>query len=75
MSLYFLSLPNAETAIARVASRVRQGGHDIAEAVVRRRFASGMANFHRHYKGAVDDWAMDDNSGTEPVLLELGDGT
>ena len=75
VSLYFLSLPNAETAIARVASRVRQGGHDIAEAVVRRRFASGMANFHRHYKGAVDDWAMYDNSGPEPVLLELGDGT
>jgi len=27
VSLMLLSLPNAETAIARVASRVRQGGH------------------------------------------------
>ena len=33
LSLFFLSLPNVETAIARVATRVRQGGHDIPETV------------------------------------------
>ena len=33
VSLYFLSLPDAQTAIARVAERVRQGGHDIPEPV------------------------------------------
>ncbi len=27
--LYFLSLPSAEVAIARVAERVRQGGHNV----------------------------------------------
>lgn len=75
VSLYFLSLANAETAVARVASRVRQGGHDIAETVIHRRFASGLENFHRRYKNAVDDWALYDNSGPEPVLLELGDAT
>lgn len=75
VSLYFLSLPDAETAVARVASRVRQGGHDIADTVIRRRFASGLENFHFRYKSAVDDWAMYDNSGPEPVLLELGDRT
>lgn len=37
VSLFFLGLPNVETAIARVASRVRQGGHDIPEPVIRRR--------------------------------------
>jgi predicted ABC-type ATPase len=74
ISLFFLSLPNVETAIARVASRVRQGGHDIPEAVIRRRFVAGLENFRHHYKCAVDDWALYDNSGTEPVLLELRDG-
>ena len=29
VSIYFLRLPDAETAIARVAERVRQGGHHI----------------------------------------------
>jgi len=70
VSLFFLSLPNAEAAIARVASRVRQGGHDIPEEVIRRRFAAGLENFHRRYKLAVDDWALYDNTGTEPVMLE-----
>ena len=35
VSLFFLSLPTAGMALARVAERVRQGGHDIPEAVVR----------------------------------------
>jgi predicted ABC-type ATPase len=70
VSLFFLSLPNAEAAIARVASRVRQGGHDIPEEVIRRRFAAGLENFHRRYKLGVDDWALYDNTGTEPVMLE-----
>lgn len=45
--LYYLSvLPTVEMAIARVAARVAQGGHDILEEVIRRRFESGIRNFH-----------------------------
>ena len=71
VSLYFLYLPDAETAIARVAERVRQGGHDIPEEVIRRRLRAGLRNFHKTYKTAVDAWALFDNSGETPVLLEL----
>ena len=70
VSLYFLSLPNVEMAIGRVAERVRQGGHNIPEPVIRRRFASGLANCQHHYKMAVSDWMLYDNSGQEPVLQE-----
>lgn len=73
VSLFFLSLPNPETAIARVASRVRQGGHGIPEAVIRRRFVAGLNNFHRHYTLAVNDWALYDNTGAELVMLEWGE--
>ena len=73
VSLYFLSLPNVETAIERVASRVRQGGHHVADNVIRRRFAAGLENFRLHYKGAVDDWVLYDNSAGEPVALEWGE--
>lgn len=73
VSLYFLSLPNAETAIARVAERVRQGGHDIKTDVIRRRFDAGYENFVRHYQGAVDEWALYDNTGAEPDLLDWGE--
>lgn len=70
VSLYFLSLPNPEAAIERVELRVQQGGHNIPEPVIRRRFASGSANFQHHYKLAVSDWMLYDNSGAEPLLLE-----
>ncbi|WP_256645670.1 AAA family ATPase [Thermomonas paludicola] len=70
VSLFFLSLPAAQTAIDRVATRVQQGGHDIPEAVIRRRFSSGLRNFDAVYKAEVDDWALYDNSGDEPVLLD-----
>lgn len=73
VSLFFLSLPDAETAIARVSERVRQGGHDIPEHVIRRRFAAGRKNLYSHYLPAVDDWAVYDNSGDTPVLLEWGE--
>lgn len=73
VSLYFLGLPNAETAIARVAERVRQGGHDIPEPVIRRRFAAGWSNFQYGYRRAVDDWALYDNTEAEPAIIEWGE--
>lgn len=73
VSLFFLSLPTVETAIERVALRVQQGGHDVPEPVICRRFAAGLENFHRRYKLAVDDWVLYDNTGAEPVPLEWGE--
>ena len=70
VELFFLSLPSAEMALQRVAERVRQGGHDVAEATVRRRFASGLRLFHGCYRALVDEWVLYDNSGDEPVLLD-----
>lgn len=71
-SLFFLALPDVEAAIQRVAERVRQGGHDIPEHTIRRRFAAGWRNFQRPYRAAVDDWVLYDNSGQFPVMLEWG---
>ena len=73
VGLFFLRLPDAEKAIARVALRVRQGGHDIPEAVIRRRFEAGLRHFETVYKPEVDTWALYDNAGDEPILLEWGE--
>jgi predicted ABC-type ATPase len=70
VKLIFLKLDSAEEAIARVAQRVRQGGHTIPEPVIRRRFAAGLTNFEQAYAPAVDAWALYDNAGPEPVLLD-----
>lgn len=68
--LIFLRLASVELAIERVAARVRQGGHDIPEAVIRRRYEAGWRNFRELYRNRVDSWQVYDNSGVEPVLLE-----
>jgi predicted ABC-type ATPase len=70
VTLHFLSLPSPEMAVARVAERVRQGGHHVPEDIIRRRFASGKDNFDTLYKPIVDSWLYYDNSGEEPILLE-----
>jgi predicted ABC-type ATPase len=44
VQLVFLSLPAVELALERVKARVAQGGHDIPEHVLRRRFAAGLRN-------------------------------
>lgn len=75
VKLIFLQLASAEEAIARVAQRVRQGGHDIPEAVVRRRFAAGKDNFERLYAPLVDAWALYDNAGAMPVLIDWSEKT
>jgi predicted ABC-type ATPase len=66
---------HVETAIARVAERVRQGGHNVAEAAIRRRFTAGWNNFQQTYRVAVDDWAVYDNTGNLPILLEWGENS
>jgi predicted ABC-type ATPase len=41
VKLFFLRLPTPEMAIIRVKQRVLEGGHNVPEAVIRRRFHSG----------------------------------
>ena len=72
VELFFLSLPSAEAAVERVAQRVRQGGHDIPEATIRRRFDAGLDNLHQLYAPLVNRWVLYDNSGELPVLLDAG---
>ncbi|MEK6285537.1 MAG: AAA family ATPase [Acidobacteriota bacterium] len=72
VKLIYLSLPNPEMAVARVAYRVAQGGHFIPEAVIRRRFDAGWNNFNSKYKLLVNAWSLYDNSQPHPVLIEEG---
>ncbi len=71
--LSFLSLPSADLAVRRVAERVQAGGHDVPEAVVRRRFAAGLRNLFAIYQPLFDTWQVFDNSSLAgPRLLASG---
>ena len=70
VSIIYLRVPSADHSVARVARRVREGGHHIPEPVIRRRFERSWRNFRDLYRKVVDDWRVYDNSGEVPVLLE-----
>ena len=67
--LIFLGLPDSEMAIARVAVRVAQGGHNVSGGVIRRRYEAGLRNFHDIYMQLVNKWEWYDNSGNTPQLI------
>lgn len=70
IEMIFLRLRSPLLALRRVAARVKQGGHNVPQADVLRRFARGWRNFETAYKPLADAWAVYDNSGDKPVLLE-----
>jgi predicted ABC-type ATPase len=73
--LIFLALPAMEAATERVALRVKLGGHNIPDDVIRRRFAASLKNFFQLYRPVVSSWMLYDNSlPANPQLLAKGIG-
>lgn len=62
VQLIFLWLRSPDLAVQRVAERVRDGGHDVPEEVIRRRYFAGLRNFWTLYQPLADAWAVYDNS-------------
>lgn len=67
--IFYLWVPSAELALSRVRGRVLRGGHNIPEAVVRRRFERSIRNFLGEYRQLGDRWIMFDNSAAELSII------
>ncbi len=71
--LLFLWLPSADMAVARVADRVRVGGHNVPETTIRRRYAAGLRNLRTRYFPLADSWDLIDNTHRRrPNLIASG---
>ncbi|HVF54504.1 MAG TPA: AAA family ATPase [Pyrinomonadaceae bacterium] len=71
--IMYLWLRSPELAVQRVRQRVRQGGHDIPDEVVRRRYASGVRNFFGLYRPLANSWGLYDNSVyNNPHMVAIG---
>ncbi|MFZ0964423.1 MAG: AAA family ATPase [Terriglobia bacterium] len=67
--LFFIWVPTVELALTRVRGRVMRGGHDVPEAVVRRRFERSISNFFQRYRAMAHSWIIFDNSGNAPEII------
>lgn len=77
VKLLFFWLPTPEHAIARVAQRVSEGGHNIPTDVILRRYQAGIENLFNIYIPIVDSWMLIENDRNPRVIIADGgtDGT
>ena len=62
VELIFVWLSSPQAAKVRVARRVAEGGHDIPDHIIERRYAAGLANLFDVFMPIVDFWTIVDNS-------------
>lgn len=72
VNFFFLWVPTVELALTRVRGRVFEGGHDVPEHLVRRRFDRSIRNFLQYYRELGDSWLLFDNSGAAPRVVAFG---
>ncbi len=69
VTLLFFWLKNPELAKERVKTRVLEGGHNIPEDVIERRYYKGINNLFEIYLSIVDQALLFDNSEGMPDLI------
>ncbi len=72
LRLIFVSLPSSRTSAARVAIRVKKGGHDVPAEDIRRRFRRTHQNFWDLYRPIVHQWELFYNGGRSHTLVAAG---
>ena len=71
--IFYLKIPSPSLAVARVRERVKEGGHNVPDEDIRRRFTKSWSNFCQLYQRLADRWIVFDNSGQRPTILEQSD--
>ena len=69
VNLIYLWLPTVEGSLSRVRLRVRQGGHDIPEPDIYRRYLRSMKNLLAHYAPLCTETKCIDNSTRQRRLI------
>ncbi len=72
ITLLFFWLDSVELAIERVRTRVEEGGHNIPEKIIKRRYYSGMKNLFELYTPVSDYWIIVNNSNPNLELIAEG---
>lgn len=72
VTIVFVFVDSVDVCIARVAERVRKGGHDVPEVDIRRRYVRSIRNFWALYRDFADSWVMLYNGGSQIQDVAVG---
>lgn len=75
IGLVFLFVDSADVCVARVAERVRAGGHDVPEIDIRRRFDRSVRRFWNLYRELADSWLLLYNGSAVLQDVAVGRGS
>ena len=70
LELRYVCLESVALCQARVAQRVREGGHDIPAAIIEQRYANSLSLLKQHYRD-VDRLQLYDNTSLPVQLLDF----
>jgi predicted ABC-type ATPase len=74
ISLLYFWLNDVNLAIERVKTRVNEGGHNIPEETIRRRYSRGIINLTTKFITVCDYWIVINNSGRPFTFVAEGQG-
>lgn len=74
VNLIYLWIPGVATSLSRVRQRVRQGGHNIPERDIRRRYHKSLKNLLEHYAPLCNEARCIDNSTRDRRLIFRQEG-
>ncbi|MBW0160166.1 MAG: zeta toxin family protein [Sediminibacterium sp. Gen4] len=74
ITLLFFWLDNVTLAIERVKTRVREGGHNIPEETIKRRYIRGIKNLISKFTAVCDYWLVINNSSRPFTFIAEGQG-
>lgn len=72
VTIVFVFVDSADVCVARVAERVRKGGHDVPDAGIRRRYGRSIGNFWAIYRELADSWVVLYNGGNRIQDVSVG---
>jgi len=74
VTIAYVYVDSAEFCLERIRVRVQNGGHDVPEDDVRRRYGRSKANFVSVYAPLADHWLLYYNGGNDLLLVAHGNG-
>ena len=75
VGLVFVALADVDLNVKRVAERVSKGGHDIPDAIIRRRYPKSFANLPKAIKVAHGCLIYDNSSASIELFLRMNGTT
>jgi predicted ABC-type ATPase len=72
ITIVFVFVDSVAVCVARVAERVRKGGHDVPEEDIRRRYTRRIRNFWTLYRDLADSWVVLYNGGSRIQDVSVG---